>query len=72
MYVTLGNVELYVKQKEWFQCRRFGFKCISTLYLCREKGFVVTTIGKVVNKFISTLYAILTAGTDAAKAKYQL
>ena len=53
----------------------FVFKCVSTrnvcgtLYLCREKGFVVTTIGKVVNKFISKLYVTLLAGKDAAKAK---
>ena len=37
--------------------------------LCFEKGFVVTTIGKVVNMFISTLYVTVMAGTDAAKAK---
>ena len=35
----------------------------------REKGFVVTTIGKVVKKFISTLYVTVMTGTDAAKAK---
>ena len=37
--------------------------------MCREKGFVVTTIGKVVKKFISTLYVTVMTGTDAAKAK---
>ena len=37
--------------------------------MCREKGFVVTTIGKVVNKFISKLYVTVMAGKDAAKAK---
>jgi len=33
--------------------------------LCCEKGFVVTTIGKVVNKFISTLYVTVMAGNCA-------
>ena len=37
--------------------------------MCREKGFVVTTIAKVVNKFISKLYVTVMAGKDAAKAK---
>ena len=36
--------------------------------MCRKKGFVVTTIGKVVNKFISKLYLTVMAGKDA-KAK---
>ena len=36
--------------------------------MCREKAFVVTTIGKVVNKFISKLYVTVMAGKDA-KAK---
>ena len=37
--------------------------------MCCGKGFVVTTIGKVVIKFISTLYVTVMAGTDVAKAK---
>ena len=37
--------------------------------MCREKGSVVTTIGKEVNKFISELYVTVMAGKDAAKAK---
>ena len=32
-------------------------------------GFVVTAIGKVVNKFISMLYVTVKAGTDAENAK---
>ena len=41
------------------------------LYLCYGKGLVITTISKVVNKFISTLYMYVTvmAGTDVAKVK---
>ena len=63
------------KRSGFSPCRRFVFKFVSTrnvsstLYLCCEKGFVVTTIGKVVNKSISTLYVTVMAGTDAAKAK---
>ena len=37
--------------------------------MCREKGCLVTTIGKEVNKFISELYVTVMAGKDAAKAK---
>ena len=37
--------------------------------LCCEKGFVVTTIGKVVNMFISTLYVTVMGETDTVKAK---
>ena len=33
--------------------------------MCREKGFVVTTIGKIV----STLFVTLLAGKESAKAK---
>ena len=39
------------------------------LYLCCGKGFVITTISKVVNKFVSALYVTVMAGTDVAKAK---
>ena len=45
------------------------------LYLCCGKGLVITTISKVVNKFISTcivhMYVTIMAGTDVAKAKYK-
>ena len=44
-------------------------KKLYSQYLCCEKGFVVTAIGKVVNKLISMLYVTVKAGTDAENAK---
>ena len=44
-------------------------KKLYSQYLSCEKGFVVTAIGKVVNKFISMLYVTVKAGTDAENAK---
>ena len=44
-------------------------KKLYSQYLCFEKGFVVTAIGKVVNKLISMLYVTVKAGTDAENAK---
>ena len=44
-------------------------KKLYSQYLCCEKGFVVTAIGKVVNKVIGMLYVTVKAGTDAENAK---
>ena len=44
-------------------------KKLYSQYLCCEKGFVVTAIGKVVNKLISMLFVTVKAGTDAENAK---
>ena len=44
-------------------------KKLYSQYLCCEKGFVVTAVGKVVNKLISMLYVTVKAGTDAENVK---
>ena len=52
-----------------FQSFTIRLKKLYSQYLCCEKGFVVTAIGKVVNKLISMLYVTVKAGTDAENAK---
>ena len=52
-----------------FHSFTIGLKKLYSQYLCCEKGFVVTAIGKVVNKLISMLYVTVKAGTDAENAK---
>ena len=54
---------------EPFHSFTIRLKKLYSQYLCCEKGFVVTAIGKVVNKLISMLYVTVKAGTDAENAK---